>query len=233
MNDKTKLHLSHRAETLLQALIRRYVDAGEPVGSRTLSREVGIELSAATIRNVMADLEELGLIHAPHTSAGRVPTPLGYRVFVDTMLKIKPLKGDALNEISGNLQEGRDPNQLVELASDLLSQITHFAGVVMLPAGQHAHLKQVEFLRLSPGRVLAEPGPRSSHQLAASINAWTSGSGSFSAKNVSYLVRFGCWVSVGRFGSVVGYNASDRETFSPDFPIRCSTRTPGYCSCVI
>jgi len=155
VTDKTKLHLSHRAETLLQALIRRYVDAGEPVGSRTLSREVGIELSAATIRNVMADLEELGLIHAPHTSAGRVPTPLGYRVFVDTMLKIKPLKGDALNEISGNLQEGRDPNQLVELASDLLSQITHFAGVVMLPVGQHAHLKQVEFLRLSPGRVLA------------------------------------------------------------------------------
>ena len=87
MTEKSDIHLSHRAETLLQALIRRYVDGGEPIGSRTLSREIGIELSPATIRNVMADLEELGLIHAPHTSAGRVPTPLGYRVFVDTMLK--------------------------------------------------------------------------------------------------------------------------------------------------
>ena len=119
MTEKSDIHLSHRAETLLQALIRRYVDGGEPIGSRTLSREIGIELSPATIRNVMADLEELGLIHAPHTSAGRVPTPLGYRVFVDTMLKIKPLEGQALDEISGNLQGGRDPNQLVELASEL------------------------------------------------------------------------------------------------------------------
>ena len=143
MTEKSDLHLSHRAETLLQALIRRYVDGGEPIGSRTLSREIGIELSPATIRNVMADLEELGLIHAPHTSAGRVPTPLGYRVFVDTMLKIKPLEGQALDEISGNLQGGRDTNQLVELASDLLSQITQFAGVVLLPAGQHARLKQI------------------------------------------------------------------------------------------
>ena len=155
VTEKSDLHLSQRAETLLQALIRRYVEGGEPIGSRTLSREIGIELSPATIRNVMADLEELGLIHAPHTSAGRVPTPLGYRVFVDTMLKIKPLEGEALDEISGNLQGGRDPNQLVELASDLLSQITQFAGVVLLPGGHHARLKQIEFLRLSPSRVLA------------------------------------------------------------------------------
>jgi heat-inducible transcriptional repressor len=155
VTEKYDLHLSDRAEILLQALIRRYVDSGEPVGSRTLSRENGIELSAATIRNVMADLENLGLIHAPHTSSGRVPTPLGYRVFVDTMLKIQPLKGQALDEISDNLQEGRDPNQLVELASDLLSQITQFAGVVLLPGGQYVRLKQIEFLRLSASRVLA------------------------------------------------------------------------------
>ena len=155
MTEKYDLHLSDRAEILLQALIRRYVDGGEPVGSRTLSKENGIELSAATIRNVMADLENLGLIHAPHTSSGRVPTPLGYRVFVDTMLKIKPLEGQALDEISDNLQEGRDPNQLVELASDLLSQITQFAGVVLLPGGRYVHLKQIEFLRLSASRVLA------------------------------------------------------------------------------
>ena len=155
MTEKLDLHLSHRAEILLQALIRRYVESGEPVGSRTLSRENGIELSSASIRNVMADLEGLGLIHAPHTSSGRVPTPLGYRVFVDTMLKIKPLEGRALDEISDNLQEGRDPNQLVELASDLLSQITQFAGVVLVPGGQYVHLKQIEFLRLSATRVLA------------------------------------------------------------------------------
>ena len=155
VTEKYDLHLSDRAEILLQALIRRYVDGGEPVGSRTLSKENGIELSAATIRNVMADLENLGLIHAPHTSSGRVPTPLGYRVFVDTMLKIKPLEGQALDEISDNLQEGRDPNQLVELASDLLSQITQFAGVVLLPGGRYVHLKQIEFLRLSASRVLA------------------------------------------------------------------------------
>lgn len=155
MTEKYDLHLSDRAEILLQALIRRYVDGGEPVGSRTLSKENGIELSAATIRNVMADLENLGLIHAPHTSSGRVPTRLGYRVFVDTMLKIKPLEGQALDEISDNLQEGRDPNQLVELASDLLSQITQFAGVVLLPGGRYVHLKQIEFLRLSASRVLA------------------------------------------------------------------------------
>ena len=155
MTEKYDLHLSDRAEILLQALIRRYVDGGEPVGSRTLSKENGIELSAATIRNVMADLENLGLIHAPHTSSGRVPTRLGYRVFVDTMLKIKPLEGQALDEISDNLQEGRDPSQLVELASDLLSQITQFAGVVLLPGGQYVRLKQIEFLRLSASRVLA------------------------------------------------------------------------------
>ena len=155
MSEKYDLRLSDRAEILLQALIRRYVEGGEPVGSRTLSQEIGIDLSAATIRNVMSDLEDLGLIHAPHTSSGRVPTPLGYRIFVDTLLKVKPLDDHALDEISGNLQVGRDPNQLVELASDLLSQITQFAGVVLLPGGQYVHLKQIEFLRLSPTRVLA------------------------------------------------------------------------------
>ena len=144
MSEKYDLRLSDRAEILLQALIRRYVEGGEPVGSRTLSQEIGIDLSAATIRNVMSDLEDLGLIHAPHTSSGRVPTPLGYRIFVDTLLKVNPLDDHALDEISGNLQEGRDPNQLVELASDLLSQITQFAGVVLLPGGQYVHLKQIE-----------------------------------------------------------------------------------------
>ena len=88
MTAATEIQLSDRAETLLQELVRRYISDGEPGGSRTLSRESGRELSAATIRNVMADLEDLGLIRSPHTSSGRVPTQLGYRVFVDTMLKV-------------------------------------------------------------------------------------------------------------------------------------------------
>ncbi len=91
MTAATEIQLGDRAETLLRELVRRYISDGEPVGSRTLSRESGLELSAATIRNVMADLEDLGLIRSPHTSSGRVPTQLGYRVFVDTMLKVKPL----------------------------------------------------------------------------------------------------------------------------------------------
>jgi heat shock gene repressor HrcA len=84
--------LDKRAQTLLKALVERYIADGQPVGSRTLSRQTGIDLSPATIRNVMADLEELGLIHSPHTSAGRVPTPRGYRIFVDTLLKVQPLE---------------------------------------------------------------------------------------------------------------------------------------------
>jgi heat-inducible transcriptional repressor len=151
----TEIQLSERAETLLRVLIRRYISDGQPVGSRTLSRETGLDLSPATIRNIMSDLEDLGLIRSPHTSAGRVPTQLGYRVFVDTMLKVKPLNDQAKIEISDNLGGEQDPKQLVETASELLSQITHFAGVVMLPGAQLAKLKQIEFLPLSNSRVLA------------------------------------------------------------------------------
>ena len=131
MFDNSQIQLNERAETLLQLLIRRYIDQGEPVGSRTLSREPGLGLSPATIRNVMSDLEELGLIRSPHTSAGRVPTQLGYRIFVDTMMKVKPLNNEAIEEISGGFARAHDPNELIELASELVSQITHFAGIVM------------------------------------------------------------------------------------------------------
>jgi heat-inducible transcriptional repressor len=151
----SQIQLNERAETLLQLLIRRYIDEGEPVGSRTLSREPGLELSPATIRNVMADLEELGLIRSPHTSAGRVPTQLGYRVFVDTMMKVKPLNNAAIEEISGGFAGARDPNELIELASELVSQITHFAGVVMLPGERRSQFRQIEFLQLADDRILA------------------------------------------------------------------------------
>jgi heat-inducible transcriptional repressor len=146
--------LNPRAETLLKALIERYIAEGEPVGSRTLARDMGNELSPATIRNVMADLEELGLIHSPHTSAGRVPTQLGYRVFVDTLLKVRPLESLDVRRIEGELDSAGDPSRLIESASSLLSQVTHLAGLVMVPKAEQFLLRQIEFLNLSANRVL-------------------------------------------------------------------------------
>ncbi len=146
--------ISERAEMLLKALIQRYIFDGQPVGSRTLAREVGLEISPATVRNVMSDLEELGLISSPHTSAGRIPTQAGYRVFVDTIMNVRELDSRAMDEI-GNRLIDHDPNQLVSTASELLSQITHFAGVVLVPGYQHTRFKRIEFLSLSGHRVLA------------------------------------------------------------------------------
>jgi heat-inducible transcriptional repressor len=140
---------------LLRTLIRRYIVDGQPVGSRTLSRESSLDLSAATIRNVMADLEDLGLVRAPHTSAGRVPTQLGYRVFVDTMLKVKQLDRAALAEIEDVLNADRDPQVLVSSASELLSQVTRYAGLITIPGSRHSNLRQIEFLSLASRRVLA------------------------------------------------------------------------------
>jgi heat-inducible transcriptional repressor len=147
--------LSPRSELLLKALIERYISDGQPVGSRTLSKDLGNELSPATIRNVMADLEELGLIQSPHTSAGRVPTALGYRVFVDTLLKVRPLEVAEVRRLEGGLSAAPDPTQLVESASSLLSQLTRLAGVVMLPRQQQTAVRQIEFLQLNASRVLA------------------------------------------------------------------------------
>ena len=150
-----ELELGERAQNLLKLLIRRYISDGEPVGSRTLSREPGLDLSAATIRNVMADLEDLGLIRAPHTSAGRVPTQKGYRIFVDSLLKVKMPNHSNSREIRDALVGTKDPDQLLETASELLSDITQYAGVIMLPDTEQAKLRQVEFLELAEDRVLA------------------------------------------------------------------------------
>jgi len=147
--------LNPRAEILLKALIERYISDGQPVGSRTLAKDLGNELSPATIRNVMADLEELGLIRSPHTSAGRVPTPLGYRIFVDTLLKVQPLDLGQVQRLEGELSAAPDPGQLVESASSLLSQVTRMAGMVMVPRQEQTELHQIEFLQLSANRVLA------------------------------------------------------------------------------
>ena len=145
--------LDKRAQTLLKTLIERYIVEGQPVGSRTLSRHSGLELSPATIRNVMSDLEEMGFIASPHTSAGRIPTALGYRLFVDTLLTIKPLERTEINNLQGAIQPSQ-PQQAISTASQLLSQLTQFAGVVIVPRRPQARIRQVEFLTLSEKRVL-------------------------------------------------------------------------------
>jgi heat-inducible transcriptional repressor len=145
--------LDKRAQILLKTLIERYIAEGQPVGSRTLSKYSGLDLSPATIRNVMADLEELGFIASPHTSAGRVPTPLGYRFFVDTLLVIKPLESNALHRLEDELHPD-NPQRVIHAASQLLSQLTQFAGVVMTPRRRAATFRHIEFLKLSEKRIL-------------------------------------------------------------------------------
>ena len=144
--------LDQRARLLLKTLIERYIADGEPVGSRSLARISGLELSPATIRNVMADLEDLGFITSPHTSAGRIPTPRGYRLFVDTLLTVQPLQDEQERIIHGSLQIA-EPQRAIQTAAQLLSQLSQFAGVVVAPR-RASTFRQVEFLRLSGKRVL-------------------------------------------------------------------------------
>lgn len=145
--------LDERSRTLLKALIEHYIADGAPVGSRSLSRFSGLELSPATIRNVMADLEDAGFIASPHTSAGRIPTPRGYRLFVDNLLTMRPPDKDEMTEMGISLRPDQ-PQQLIASASRLLSQLTHFAGIVTRPRHATAKIRQIEFLRLSEKRVL-------------------------------------------------------------------------------
>jgi heat-inducible transcriptional repressor len=142
--------LDERAKTLLKALVERYIADGQPVGSRTLSRASGLELSPATIRNVMADLEDLGLIVSPHTSAGRIPTARGYRLFVDTMLTAQPLTGVA--PIEPHLPPDQ-PQRVIANAAQLLSNLSSFVGVITAPR-KASVFHHIEFMRLSEKRVL-------------------------------------------------------------------------------
>jgi len=146
--------VSERAQHLLKVLIERYIQDGEPVGSRTLSRDSGLDLSPATIRNVMADLEDMGLVASPHTSAGRIPTVSGYRMFVDSLVTLKPLEHEKLKQLESGLYTKADPKILVESASSLLSSLTHMAGLVMIPRRKQLTFRQIEFLPLSSKRVL-------------------------------------------------------------------------------
>ncbi|MBI5040691.1 MAG: heat-inducible transcriptional repressor HrcA [Gammaproteobacteria bacterium] len=146
--------LNERAQYLLRVLIERYIRDGEPVGSRTLARDAAMELSPATIRNVMADLEDLGFVKSPHTSAGRMPTVQGYRFFVDSLLTVQPLDGVDMQRLRTELNLDLNRKDLVERASNLLSGITRMAGVVMLPRRKQAALRRIDFLPLSDKRVL-------------------------------------------------------------------------------
>jgi heat-inducible transcriptional repressor len=144
--------LDDRARHLLKTLIERYITDGQPVGSRVLSRNSGLELSPATVRNVMADLEDLGYIASPHTSAGRVPTPKGYRFFVDSLMVIQPLDRSQIDQLGGQFQIDH-PQRLISQAAHLLSDLTCFAGLVATPK-REAAFRQIEFIRLSEHRVL-------------------------------------------------------------------------------
>ncbi|HKD54735.1 MAG TPA: heat-inducible transcriptional repressor HrcA [Steroidobacteraceae bacterium] len=149
--------LGERAQHLLRILIESYIRDGQPVGSRALSRESGLQLSSATIRNVMADLEELGFVSSPHTSAGRIPTDKGYRFFVDTLLQLRPLDEAASAELRRQVEASRDAptsTDLIATVSQLLSSATQLAGVVTLPRTRQAAVTQIEFVGLSENRVL-------------------------------------------------------------------------------
>ena len=146
--------LNERGQRLLKVLVERYIRDGQPVGSRMLARDSGLDLSPATVRNVMADLEELGLVRSPHTSAGRVPTVQGYRLFVDTLLTVQPLGGAELRKLQGQFSTEENREALLAAASHILSEVTHLAGLVTLPRVERLTLRQVEFLPLSDNRVL-------------------------------------------------------------------------------
>ncbi len=155
MPQKTdSIQLSERDLYLFKSLVEHFIYDGQPVGSRTLARDTVLELSPATIRNVMADLEDAGLLHSPHTSAGRIPTAKGYRLFVDTLLRVNQLDSNEVERIVEELNPQQDIHSLLQRTSGILSDITKLASVVMLPRTEQKALKQVEFVSLSDNRIL-------------------------------------------------------------------------------
>ncbi len=150
-----RTEMEERSQHLLKLIVDRYIQDGQPIGSRTLSRESGLDLSPATIRNIMADLEDMGLIHSPHTSSGRIPTALGYRVFIDNLLKVKPLNKIEICRLRTQLTQEYEEQKLLEHTSILLSELTHLVGIVTLPRHTSKTLRHVEFLPLSKKRILS------------------------------------------------------------------------------
>ena len=147
--------LAPRSRQLLRTLITRYIADGEPVGSQTLARHAGLDVSPATIRNILGDLEDLGLLSSPHTSAGRVPTAHGYRVFVDSLVELRPPGGAELNRLRSSLPNGAGTQTLLGSASEMLSAMSHFVGVVGAPRREHLAFRHIDFVTLDARRVLA------------------------------------------------------------------------------
>lgn len=145
---------TERAQALLKTLIEKYIQEGQPVGSRVLAKDSGLDLSPATVRNVMHDLEDMGLILAPHTSAGRVPTAKGYRMFVDSLLTVKPMQQSMIQTLKQQLSTKADTDGVINNASTMLSEITRLTGIVSIPKRETTRLEHIEFMRLSQRRIL-------------------------------------------------------------------------------
>lgn len=151
MNNQSDLN--DRAKHLLKILIEGYITDGQPIGSSLLAKRSGLDLSPATIRNVMASLEEAGYIHAPHTSAGRVPTSQGYRLFVDTLVNVKPLEDQDFHNLEVQFDKSSS-SELIHSASNMLSGLTQLTGIVMAPQIETRAIRQIEFLKLSEKQIL-------------------------------------------------------------------------------
>ncbi|MBE9564342.1 MAG: heat-inducible transcription repressor HrcA, partial [Proteobacteria bacterium] len=149
------LVLNDRAAILLKQLVASYIEDGQPVGSKQLAQDAGLDISSATIRNVMSGLEKKGLVVAPHTSAGRIPTEQGLRLFVDSLLEVQPMEDEAIGQLQQQFDPDMEVNELVNHASQLVSEMTQMAGVVSVPKQSHAKLRHIEFLPLPERRILA------------------------------------------------------------------------------
>lgn len=150
-----ELDVSERERNILRMLVDHYISEGQPVGSRTISKLPGVGISAASVRNVMGDLESMGLLKSPHTSAGRVPTSAAYRIFVDSMLEYRELERGVIAEIKSALDPSLSDQALIKVASNYLSGMTEMAGMITVPKQEQVAVKQIEFLPMSEHRVLA------------------------------------------------------------------------------
>lgn len=149
-----KYELDERAQLLLKQLITSYTRDAQPVGSKSLAEMSGLDVSPATIRNIMARLEDMGLVDSPHTSAGRIPTEAGYRFFIDSLLEVSDLNSSAQQIISANFSTDKTSSDLIHSASDILSKVTHLAGIVSLTHSSPAEVRHIEFMKLSDKRIL-------------------------------------------------------------------------------
>src|SRR5438477_7700759 len=155
LHPQAQAPLDERARRVLAAIVRDYIQGGEPVGSHAIARRAEVDVSSATVRAVMADLEELGYLEKPHTSAGRVPTPRGYRYYVDALLRVKPPLPEEREQIERRAHEAASHEGLMAAASRVLHSLTHHAGVVAAPRPHSERLQRIELLELREGRVLA------------------------------------------------------------------------------